>query len=302
MKPSFVAGGVVGVVIAVLVVLFAVSGGQNRGGRDPFGDAVRASAAARVQPAQAPVSPPVGPRQLAGDINRAQQVIDDPASPSGDLANAGLLEQLATGALGRETPVARRTALALLTPQAAATMRTDLAARADLSGLTTPRKQFPPWRIAQPPSAGTLLGYFRAAQSQFGVGWQYLAAIEFIETRFGRVHGPSTAGAQGPMQFLPATWAGYGTGNIDNQRDAIVAAARYLVANGAPGDMAAALYHYNNSTDYVAAVQDYAARMRADPRAYDGYYNWEVLYARVGGVFVLPVGYPRVRPEPVHYP
>jgi hypothetical protein len=66
--------------------------------------------------------------------------------------------------------------------------------------------------------------------------------------------------------------------------------------------MAGALYHYNNSPDYVAAVQDYAARMRADARAYDGYYNWQVLYARVGGVFILPVGYPHARPEPVHYP
>lgn len=130
----------------------------------------------------------------------------------------------------------------------------------------------------------------------------YLAAIDFIETRFGRVQGPSAAGARGPMQFVPGTWARYGRGNIDNQRDAIIAAARYLSANGAHGDMAAALYHYNNSTDYVAAVQDYARRMRADPRAYDGYYNWQVLYAKVGGLFILPVGYPRVRSEPVHNP
>jgi membrane-bound lytic murein transglycosylase B len=171
-----------------------------------------------------------------------------------------------------------------------------------LSRLTPPEKRFPPWRILQPPGPGTLLGYFHQAQARFGVRWQYLAAIEFIETRFGRIRGPSSAGAQGPMQFLPATWARYGSGNINNQRDAIMAAARFLVANGAPGDMATALYHYNNSTDYVAAVQDYAGRMRADPRAYDGYYNWQVLYARVGVLFILPVGYPRVRPEPVRYP
>jgi membrane-bound lytic murein transglycosylase B len=141
-----------------------------------------------------------------------------------------------------------------------------------------------------------LLSYFRAAQRRFGVPWQYLAAIEFIETKFGRVHGLSSAGAQGPMQFLPSTWALYGTGNIDNPRDAILSAARYLVANGAPADMANALYHYNNSFDYVHAVQDYAARMTADARAYYGYYYWQVLYSRAGGTVILPVGYPRVRP------
>jgi hypothetical protein len=66
--------------------------------------------------------------------------------------------------------------------------------------------------------------------------------------------------------------------------------------------MPTALYRYNNSTDYVAAVQDYAGRMRADPRAHDGYYDWQVLYVRAGGEFLLPVGYPRVRPEQVRYP
>jgi membrane-bound lytic murein transglycosylase B len=103
------------------------------------------------------------------------------------------------------------------------------------------------------------------------------------------------------MQFLPSTWSTYGRGNIDNPRDAILGAARFLVANGARDDIAGALYHYNNSDDYVTAVQDYAQRMRADPRAYAGYYNWQVIYARVDGAFLLPVGYPRVRPERVQY-
>lgn len=302
MKPSLVAGGVVCVVVSVLGVLFVVSGGQHRGGHRASARVVRTSSVAGPQSDQLPVRWPAGARQLASDINRAQGIIDDPASPSGDLADAGRLEQLATSAVARETPRARHATLALLRPWAAATVRTDLAASAALSRLTLSRKQFPPWRIAQPPGPGTLLADFREAQSRFGVGWEYLAAIEFIETRFGRVRGPSSAGAQGPMQFLPATWARYGGGNIDNQRDAIITAARYLVANGAPADMATALYHYNNSTDYVTAVVDYAGRMRADPRAYDGYYNWQVLYARVGRLFILPVGYPRVRPESVHYP
>jgi membrane-bound lytic murein transglycosylase B len=100
------------------------------------------------------------------------------------------------------------------------------------------------------------------------------------------------------MQFLPATWARYGSGNIDDQRDAILGAARYLVANGAPGDMPNALYHYNNSRYYVTAVQDYASRIRADPRTYDGYYYWQVFYALSRGAVILRAGYPKTPPVP----
>lgn len=294
MKPSSIAGGVVCALAAMLLGMFAVSGGVAR--------VIRAGSSPPAQQSGAPLAaPPAGASQLANDINRAQRVIDDRTSSSGDLAEAALLEQLATGTLAREPRRVRHATLALLRPRAAATVRTDLAASASLSRLTVPEKHFPPWTIAKPPGPGTLLRYFREAQSRFGIGWQYLAAIEFIETRFGRVRGPSTAGAQGPMQFLPSTWSTYGRGNIDNQRDAILGAARFLAANGARDDMAGALYRYNNSDDYVAAVQDYAQRMRADPRAYAGYYDWQVIYARVDGAFLLPVGYPRAAPERVQY-
>ncbi len=97
------------------------------------------------------------------------------------------------------------------------------------------------------------------------------------------------------MQFMPATWASYGSGSIDDQRAAILAAGRFLAAHGAPGDMAGALYHYNDSGDYVRAVEAYADAMRRDPRAYFGYYYWRVLFDWVRGTVVLPVGYPAVR-------
>ena len=58
-----------------------------------------------------------------------------------------------------------------------------------------------------PPAAELLADYNAAAQAT-GVGWQYLAAVHLVETRMGRIRGTSAAGAEGPMQFLPSTFAG----------------------------------------------------------------------------------------------
>jgi len=99
------------------------------------------------------------------------------------------------------------------------------------------------------------------------------------------------------MQFLPSTWELYGAGgNINDPRDAILAAARLLKANGAPRDMSGALRHYNQSTMYVRAVSEYARTMTRSRSAYRGYWHWRVLYRHARGTYVLPVGYPAVRP------
>lgn len=246
-----------------------------------------------------PATPPSDPGQLAAELNRAQTIVDSTASASAELASAGWFEQLATLALERDRPASRDATLAHLDRRAAPTVRANLAAARALARLVTPRKSLPRWKIIQPPPPATLLAYFQAAQARFGVPWEYLAAIEFIETKFGRVAGLSTAGAEGPMQFLPSTWSRYGRGNVHNPRAAIFGAARYLVASGARHDMAGALYHYNPSPDYVNAVTDYAERMRADPRTYYGYYYWQVLYDKRGALLLLPVGYPQVRPVPI---
>jgi len=82
-------------------------------------------------------------------------------------------------------------------------------------------------------------------------------------------------------------------------RAAILAAARFLAAHGAPGDMAAALFHYNNSRAYVTAVRDYARRMQQDPHAYAGYYGWQVIYAYDDRTVLLPLGFPAARPIPL---
>ena len=120
-----------------------------------------------------------------------------------------------------------------------------------------------------------LRSYYQQAQDTYGVDWSYLASINFIESSFGRNNGPSSAGAEGPMQFLPSTWANYGQGgSIWDPHDAILAAARYLVHYGAPGDMRTAIFHYNLDYDYVDAVEFFARAIRADPSWLDRLYYW----------------------------
>jgi soluble lytic murein transglycosylase-like protein len=121
----------------------------------------------------------------------------------------------------------------------------------------------------------SLRSYYNEASRQYGVDPSYLAAINFIESNFGRINGPSTAGAEGPMQFLPSTWTEYGQGgNINDPHDAILAAARYLQHNGAPYNMRNAIWHYNNSYDYVDSVESFARAYRADPAWLDRMYYW----------------------------
>jgi membrane-bound lytic murein transglycosylase B len=120
-----------------------------------------------------------------------------------------------------------------------------------------------------------LRSYYSEASQRYGIDPSYLASINFIESNFGRVKDNSSAGAQGPMQFLPSTWTEYGQGgDIHNSHDAILAAARYLVRNGAPYNMRNAIFQYNHDFDYVDSVESFARAYRSDPGWLDRMYYW----------------------------
>jgi hypothetical protein len=111
----------------------------------------------------------------------------------------------------------------------------------------------------QPPAF--LIPIYKAAARRYHVPWKILAAINAIETDFGRDLAVSPAGAVGWMQFMPGTWLRYGVTadgrgrpNPDNPVDAIFSAARYLAASGASTDLRRALFAYNHALWYVDAV------------------------------------------------
>jgi Transglycosylase SLT domain len=108
-----------------------------------------------------------------------------------------------------------------------------------------------------------------------GLSWTVLAAIGQIESADGANMGPSSAGALGPMQFLPSTWALWGIDafgqagppDIMNPYDAVPSAARMLCADGAasgPSGLAAAVFDYNHATWYVNEVLGLAAEYARD--------------------------------------
>ena len=106
-----------------------------------------------------------------------------------------------------------------------------------------------------------LLPIYQAAGIEYGIRWEVLAAINEIETDYGRNLNVSSAGALGWMQFMPATWKAYGTdANKDGRKDpynpvdAIFAAARYLKAANYENDVRAAIWAYNHADWYVDSV------------------------------------------------
>jgi hypothetical protein len=192
-------------------------------------------------------------------------------------------------ALGLARPAVGEAVVRRLPRELRATARDVLIARRALRRLTPPTtRPLSSFRTGPAEPADRLRRHFREAQRRFGVPWQVLAAVNFVETAFGKVRSPSTAGAQGPMQFLPSTWRAYGLGgDIHDPRDSILGAANYLRASGARGNLRRALYAYNHSELYVDAVLAYARVMRRDVRAFYGFHAWQVFVR-------TPTGYRRI--------
>jgi len=278
-------------VLAVALLVSACSGGAAppaSSSPEPLGlteDASQPPPGAQVPASDQPVpqDPAVLSTVLENTTRDLYDAIDgwlarDPnatTSPE-DVQLFALYQQRITRVLARAPGLAARV-IGRLSPRVAAITRANVEASERLFAHARPVNDASALRTEHPESAGTLLGFYQEAQRRFGVEWQVLAAVNSIESRFGRVRSSSYAGAQGPMQFLPSTWEAYGLGgDVHDPHDAILGAANYLAASGAPADDRAALYHYNPVNDYVKAVLLYARQMERDPRTYYAYYNWQV--------------------------
>ncbi len=293
--------------LAVVAVVVAVALGDPGGSGDPTSTAAAPEPAlggAGGEPSDAypegggvpdPDAPlPQSPAALATALSAAtsdlRAAIDrwrdegDPArgEPPDDVTRLGLFQQRIYLMLGTRPRLPRST-LARLRGGVRAEARDVLVVRRALGRLNPPtrRVRFSTGRALP---ADALRRLYERAQRRFGVDWRLLAAVNLVETGFNRIRSNSTAGAQGPMQFIPSTWEQYGMGgNIRDPADAIMGAANYLSASGAPGDERAALLAYNPSTDYVNSVLAHARSMRRDVRAYYGLYSWQIFVSTPSG-------------------
>ena len=239
------------------------------------------------------------PAGLAAQLEAAEAAIRDPATSEVELATAALSQQVAYRALGAR-PEWDADVLARLPEHLRGPAQLHVAARREFRGMhRTLSPTIPAWQIVAPAPADELLAHYQEAEATFGIPWRYLAAINLVETATGRIRGTSVAGAQGPMQFMPATWEAYGAGgDVNDHRDAIMGAARYLAANNGAQDIDHALYRYNHSERYVRGVKLYADLVAEHPRAWLGLYHWGVWYLSEAGEVYLPVGYHATEPIP----
>jgi soluble lytic murein transglycosylase-like protein len=204
-------------------------------------------------------------------------------APPENVVLYALYQQRLLRLLARSTALSSG-ALPRLDPRLRSAANDLLVAQRELYRLTPPRPSRARVKVGASAPAAALLAYYREAQRRFGVTWDVLAAVNFVESKFGKLRNASAAGAQGPMQFLPATWRRYGLGgNVHDPHDAILGAANYLRTSGAPGNVRRALHAYNPSPLYVDAVLRYARCMRADRVLFFELYSWQVFLKTPNG-------------------
>jgi len=197
------------------------------------------------------------------------------AKPTEDVTLDALYQQRIYRLLSRETTLARAT-FPKLAPALAGFARDIVTAHRELVAITPPLS-LRAIRVGPAAPPGDLLRFYREGQRRFGVPWNILAAVNFVESAFGKLRSASAAGARGPMQFMPSSWRAYGLGgNVHDPHDAILGAANYLRAAGARRSINRALHAYNPSGLYVDAVLRYAHQIAADPRTFYDFYSWQV--------------------------
>jgi murein DD-endopeptidase MepM/ murein hydrolase activator NlpD len=157
---------------------------------------------------------------------------------------------------------ARADTFIVVTPRSGAGVVLPTAALPNLPGsVAVPTDLSAPPAVPAVRSPAQLLALWQAAGAAYGIPWQVLAAINKVESNFGRNMGPSSAGAVGWMQFMPSTWLSWGVdangdGVADpwNPEDAVYSAARYLAAAGGATDLRRAVFAYNHADWYVSEV------------------------------------------------
>ena len=304
------------VVCAVLVTLVACAGDADHALESGTASTERpattsmsttttttAASSTTAPPAQAGLVRPVLADDAAGVTDQlvaAERAVRDPATAAEALPGWAHLQQVAYRKLG-VTPEWDAEVFARVPRELQDVVRLNLEARRELHQLVTTVHDTGAGVAdhRSSPSRRADLG-IPGGRGRVRVPWEYLAAVNLVESAMGRIRGTSEAGAQGPMQFLPATWAAYGEGDINDPHDAIRAAARYLAHHGgADGNLPGALYAYNHSDHYVAGVTAIAHVIEADATAFRGYYHWQVYYLTTVGDVWLPVGYQATEPTPV---
>jgi membrane-bound lytic murein transglycosylase B len=215
----------------------------------------------------------------------AQLVRVDAALHAHVTVGAALVQQRLVLRLS-DRPALAAKVIRLLPARLASDVTDDVLAHRELARLTPPQP-LSSFRVGPAAAAAKLRAYYAEGQRRSGIRWEVLAAVNYVESDFGRLRESSTAGALGPMQFLPSTWAAYGRGSVHDPRQAILGAARFLHAAGGTVNERAALHRYNPSWAYVDAIERYAGRIRRDPKAF------LVFYAR-RLIVRTPAGYRRL--------